>query len=174
MLIINSLVIPYKDANDTISLYTSICLYGQMFMVLLALMVLASFSLGRERERRTIITTGSKPLSRLEFFLGKIVGFSTVGLALLVFMGFVTNGYLLVAEQRVRSNARALAIRSRYGQDYEAAQHSAATQPTPKPGQSHPRLPRATVRPQHRQQRRADGPQLHRRRGISDRRPYRT
>ena len=127
VLIINSLVIPYKDANDTISLYTSICLYGQMFMVLLALMVLASFSFGRERERRTIITTGSKPLSRLEFFLGKIVGFSTVGLALLVFMGFVTYGYLLVAEQRVRSNARAqYEVDSK---DYEAAQHSAATNP---------------------------------------------
>jgi len=105
ILVINALVVPYDEATDTVALKAAVCLYGQSFMVLVVMLVLACFSIARERERRTIITTGAKPLSRLEFFLGKIVGFSAISLALLLFMGVVTYGYLLVVERNVRTTA---------------------------------------------------------------------
>ena len=104
--IINLMVNPF-DEQDRIGIYLRVLLTGQEILALIILGILAAFSFPRERERRTIINTASKPLSRLEFFLGKVVGFSAVGAGLLVFMGLITWGYLYIADYRVRTREAA-------------------------------------------------------------------
>lgn len=97
---INQLVQPHADdERERMSLYLTVLLRGQEYLLLIFVLVLACFSLPRERERRTIITTAAKPISRLELYLGKVVGFATLAAMLLVVMGGVSYGYLLVADQ---------------------------------------------------------------------------
>ncbi|MEI8197866.1 MAG: hypothetical protein WCI73_18375, partial [Phycisphaerae bacterium] len=79
VLIIGSLVRTHgDDMREWIAALLMILLRGQEYILLILLLVLACFSLPRERERRTIITTASKPITRLELYLGKVVGFSTL------------------------------------------------------------------------------------------------
>lgn len=87
------------DERERMSLYLTILIRGQEYLLLVLMLVLACFSLPRERERKTIITTGSKPISRLEFYLGKVVGFSTFAALLLVVMCGLSYATLLVADQ---------------------------------------------------------------------------
>lgn len=103
VLIIGSLVRTHgDDMREWIAALLMILLRGQEYILLILLLVLACFSLPRERERRTIITTASKPISRLELYLGKVVGFSVLA-ALLLFMMFIgTYVYLLIADQMGR------------------------------------------------------------------------
>ena len=100
-----ALTVPYVE-EERIPNYLFILLRSQEFLVLLFVTVLACLSLPRERERRTIITTGSKPLSRLELFLGKVTGFMGVGLVTLAVMGVLSWGFLLAVDARIRSTAK--------------------------------------------------------------------
>jgi hypothetical protein len=95
------------DESERIPLYIRVLLTSQEIMLLLMLWVMACVSFPRERERKIVITNASKPLSRLEILLGKMVGFSLTSLLLLVVMGAISWALLLVADQRIRSNARA-------------------------------------------------------------------
>ncbi len=90
--IINLFVSPY-DEQDRIAIYLRVFLTAQELLALIFLGILAAFSFPveslwverpKERERRTIINTASKPLSRLEYFLGKALGFSATAAALLL------------------------------------------------------------------------------------------
>src|SRR5207244_1514439 len=49
-----------------------------------------------EIENRVIYTVVTKPTTRLEIVLGKVVGFARVSLAILVIMGIFSYGYLAV------------------------------------------------------------------------------
>ncbi len=93
------------DETEVFSLYVPILIRGQEYVLLVIMLVLACFSLPRERERRTIITTGAKPLSRLELFLGKIAGFAALSILLLAIMGMMSWGALHVANGRIRAKA---------------------------------------------------------------------
>ena len=86
------------DVRERIGIYMMTLLRGQEYLLLVLMGMLACFSLPRERERRTIITTGSKPLSRLELYLGKVAGFSTLAAVFLLAMGVITYGYLFIAD----------------------------------------------------------------------------
>ncbi len=104
--IINLFVSPY-DEQDRIAIYLRVFLTAQELLALIFLGILAAFSFPKERERRTVINTASKPLSRLEYFLGKALGFSVTAAALLLIMGLTTWAYIYVADLRVRSREAA-------------------------------------------------------------------
>lgn len=99
------LVVRPHDETEVFSLYVPILMRGQEYVMLVMMLVLACFSLPRERERRTIITTGAKPLSRLELFLGKIFGFVSLSVVLLAMMGVLSWGALHIANQKIKSDA---------------------------------------------------------------------
>jgi hypothetical protein len=94
------------DETERVPEYLTIMLRSQELLVLVFVTVLACLSFPRERDRRTIITTGSKPVSRLEIFLGKVLGFVGVGLGLLLAMGLMSWMFLLIVDVKVRATAR--------------------------------------------------------------------
>jgi len=93
------------DDTERINLYLRVLLGGQEFLSLVLLGVMACYSFPRERDRRTIITTASKPLSRLEYYLGKVVGFATVAALLLGSMTALTWGYMMLTNEYVKHTA---------------------------------------------------------------------
>ncbi len=103
-----SLLIRTYNPLEREQMYLTVFLRGQEFFVLFYVAVLACFSLPRERERHTVITTASKPLSRLEFFLGKVIGLCAVAAGLLLIMGAVTWLTMNVVDFKVRHDAQAL------------------------------------------------------------------
>ncbi len=105
-LILLNVVRPF-DASERIPLYIKVLLLGQEVLLLVMLGIMACLSFPRDRERKIVISTASKPISRLEMFLGKIVGFSTVAFFLLVIMGLLTWSVLLLADRKLRDDARA-------------------------------------------------------------------
>lgn len=111
------LVVRPHDETEVFSLYVPILMRGQEYVLLIMMLVLACFSLPRERERRTIITTGAKPLSRLELFLGKIFGFAVLSIVLLAIMGVMSWGILHLANVQIKSKAAQQYERER--NDYE-------------------------------------------------------
>jgi hypothetical protein len=94
------------DESERIPLYIKALLSSQEALLLIMMWVMACVSLPRERERRILITNASKPLSRLEILLGKIVGFAAVSAGALAVMGAVSLGILGVSDMRVRSRAK--------------------------------------------------------------------
>ncbi len=95
---------PYDEA-DRFPIYIRILLMAQEYMMLVLMAVLACISLPRERERKIIITNASKPLSRLEILLGKIVGFWVVTTILLTIMGLLSWGILNICDYQIRKEA---------------------------------------------------------------------
>jgi len=106
-LILCSFVRPF-DETERIGLYVRILLLSQTFLVLLTCLILAVVSMPRDREKRIMITNASKPLSRLEIFLGKITGFCTVAALLLVAMTVGSYVFLSVADWQIKSKAAQL------------------------------------------------------------------
>jgi hypothetical protein len=102
--IINLLSRVYND-TERIGLYLRVLLGGQSLLCLIFLGVMSCYSFPRERERRTIISTASKPLSRLEYFLGKVVGFCTVAVLLLGSMMILTWAFMSATNQYVKGAA---------------------------------------------------------------------
>ncbi len=84
-------------ADDPAKLYISFVMTSINYMVILLGLFLASFSLPADIKNRTIYTIVTKPVRPTEIVLGRILGFTAVGTALLVGMGilsfiFVTRG----------------------------------------------------------------------------------
>ena len=86
----------------------TIFLRAQEILLLVYLGVLACLALPRERERRTLITTGSKPITRLELLLGKVMGLSAAALLMILVMMGATWGFMKVVDARIRHDAWAL------------------------------------------------------------------
>ncbi len=99
------LVVRPFDESERIPLYIWIALTIQQLLVLIPFGAMACMSLPRERERKTIVTTSTKPLSRFELMLGKMVGFSVGAAGILLLMGLVTWGMLLVANSNLKRRA---------------------------------------------------------------------
>ena len=104
------------DESERIPLYIKMLLSSQETLLLLMMWVMACVSLPRERERKILITNASKPLSRLEIVLGKIVGFSTISALALLVMGLASLVILQVSDMRLRG--RALAAYELQKQDF--------------------------------------------------------
>ncbi|MCL2648142.1 MAG: ABC transporter permease [Phycisphaerales bacterium] len=121
---------PY-DESERIPLYIRMLLLSQEILLLVMIAIMACVSLPRERERKIIITNASKPLSRLEILLGKMLGFSLTSLIMVVIMGAMSFGILFAADQWMRSNAL---------KQYTLAETDYRTQ-SATPGLAHPQPP---------------------------------
>ncbi len=117
----------FDNSMERVGLYLRVLLGGQEFLSLILLGVMACYSFPRERDRRTIITTASKPISRLELFLGKVAGFCTVALLLLGVMMVLTWGFMLVTNQVIKNSAQQELIK----QQTEFKQLARDTPPSP-------------------------------------------
>src|SRR5215218_5767570 len=84
------------DEQDAIRQTTKFCLFATGFLVAITTIILACTNLPREIDNRVIYTVVTKPTTRLEIVLGKVIGFARVSLAILIIMGLFTYGYLLV------------------------------------------------------------------------------
>ena len=104
VLILMLVVVPY-DKSERIPLYLRVLITGQEWLLLVMMWVLACISFPRERERKILVTNASKPLSRLELFLGKVVGFSVTAALLLVIMGLMSYAIITYADFRNRRAA---------------------------------------------------------------------
>jgi len=101
------------DEQDAIRQTTKFCLFASGLLVTVTAIILACTNLPREIESRVIYTVVTKPTTRLEIVVGKIVGFARVSATILIIMGVFTYGYLRVREwnlrkfidQRLQSNA---------------------------------------------------------------------
>ena len=84
------------DEQDAIRQTTKFCLFASGLVVVLSTLILACTNLPREIENRVIFTVVTKPTTRLEIVLGKVVGFARVSAVILLTMGAFTWGYLHV------------------------------------------------------------------------------
>jgi ABC-type transport system involved in multi-copper enzyme maturation permease subunit len=97
-----------NDEQDAIRQTTKFCLFATGFVVTVSTVILACTNLPREIENRVIYTVVTKPTTRLEIVLGKILGFARVSAAILIIMGLFTYGYLWL---RASSMTRAIQYR---------------------------------------------------------------
>jgi ABC-type transport system involved in multi-copper enzyme maturation permease subunit len=96
------------DEQDAIRESTKFCLFATGLVVTITAIILACTNLPKEIENRVIYTIVTKPTTRLEIVLGKIVGFARVSATILAIMGLFTIGYM-----QVRSWSLSAAINQR-------------------------------------------------------------
>ena len=82
------------DEQDAIRLTIKFCFFTTAIVVTVTSVILAATNLPREIENRVIFTIVTKPVTRLEIVLGKLLGFARVSAAILLIMGLFTWGYL--------------------------------------------------------------------------------
>lgn len=82
------------DQPDAIRQTIKFCFFATGLVVTVIAIITAATNLPREIENRVVYTIVTKPVTRLEIVLGKIVGFSRVSAAMLLIMGLFTLGYL--------------------------------------------------------------------------------
>lgn len=93
------------DESERMPLNIRMLLSSQEMLLLVMMLVMACLSLPRERERKIIITNASKPLSRLEIVLGKMLGFSLVAGIMVGVMGVTSWGLLHISNYRIMKAA---------------------------------------------------------------------
>lgn len=82
------------DEQDAIRQTTKFCIFATGLVVAVTTIILACTNLPREIENRVIYSVVTKPTTRLEVVLGKLVGFARVSFWILLFMGILSWGYL--------------------------------------------------------------------------------
>lgn len=82
------------DELDAVRLTIKVCLFTTGLVVVIIALVTAATNLPREIDNRVIFTIVTKPVTRLEIVLGKIVGFARVAAVMLLVMGGFTLVYL--------------------------------------------------------------------------------
>lgn len=82
------------DAQDAIRQTTKYCLFATGLVTVLTSILLACANLPKEIESRVIFTIVTKPTTRLEIVLGKVLGFTLVSGLILLIMGSFTFIYL--------------------------------------------------------------------------------
>ncbi|MGA2497601.1 MAG: hypothetical protein ABSH20_07655 [Tepidisphaeraceae bacterium] len=95
------------DAQDAIRQTTNICLFAAGLVVTVVIIMVACTNLPREIENRVIYTVTTKPVTRLEIVLGKVMGFAAVSFWILLIMGVFSLVYLNWLDHRARSLIRA-------------------------------------------------------------------
>jgi hypothetical protein len=73
--------------NEPAKLYLSFVMSFALYLVLGLALLLSAFSLPADIKARTIYTIVTKPVRPIEIILGRIIGFTVVGTALLALMG---------------------------------------------------------------------------------------
>lgn len=82
------------DEQDAIRQTIKFCLFATGLVVVVTSIILACTSLPKDIETRVIYTVVTKPTTRLEIVVGKVIGFARVSAAILLIMGLFTFGYL--------------------------------------------------------------------------------
>src|SRR4051812_42533683 len=95
------------DERDAIRQTIKFCLFATGLVVTITTIILACTNLPREIENRVIFTVVTKPTTRLEIVLGKIVGFARVSALILLIMGLFTWGYLVLRERLLERDIQA-------------------------------------------------------------------
>ncbi len=90
------------DEQDAIRQTTKFCLFASGMVVVVTAIILACTNLPREIESRVIYTVVTKPATRLEIIVGKVVGFARVSAAILLVMGVFTFLYLELRQTVLR------------------------------------------------------------------------
>jgi ABC-type transport system involved in multi-copper enzyme maturation permease subunit len=83
-----------SDDQDAIRQTAKFCIFASGMVVVITSLILASTNLPREIENRVIFTIVTKPTTRLEIVLGKVVGFARVSAMILLIMGIFSYAYL--------------------------------------------------------------------------------
>ncbi len=78
------------DEADAIRQTLRACLLASALVVIVVALILASTNLPREISSRVIFTLVTKPLTRFELLLGKIIGFARLSALVLAIMGLFT------------------------------------------------------------------------------------
>ena len=94
------------DERDAIRQTIKFCLFATGLLVTITAIILACTNLPREIENRVIYTIVTKPTTRLEIVIGKILGFARVSALILLIMGVFTWGYLRLRAVRFDSGIR--------------------------------------------------------------------
>jgi hypothetical protein len=82
------------DEQDAIRQTMKFCLFASGLVVTMAAVILACTSLPKDIESRVIYTVVTKPTTRLEIVMGKVIGFAKVSAVILCIMGLFTWAYL--------------------------------------------------------------------------------
>lgn len=90
------------DEQDAVRQSLKVCLFATALVVMLSSIILACTNLPKEIESRVIYTIVTKPITRLELVLGKVIGFSRVALAIVIIMGLFTWGYMRFSAHQKR------------------------------------------------------------------------
>jgi len=120
VLIVCQLQKPF-DEQDAIRQTTKFCLFATGLVVTITIIILACTNLPREIDNRVIYTVVTKPTTRLEIVVGKVLGFARVSAGILLIMGVLTWGYLYV---------RAYLMERYIAQQLESGTVDDATRPT--------------------------------------------
>ena len=110
------------DGQDAIRQTIQACLFVTALVVTILALILAVTNLPREIENKVVFTVTTKPVTRLEIALGKVMGFGRVTALILLIMGVFVWGYCHVRawsyereytdEQRVNPASQLLATRT--------------------------------------------------------------
>jgi ABC-type transport system involved in multi-copper enzyme maturation permease subunit len=94
------------DEQDAIRQTIKYSLFATGTLITLVTIILACTNLPKEIDNRVIFTVVTKPTTRLEIILGKIVGFARVSALLLIIMGAFTLAYAEIRATQRRNSAR--------------------------------------------------------------------
>jgi ABC-type transport system involved in multi-copper enzyme maturation permease subunit len=89
------------DPQEAIRQTIKFCLFASGLMVTVTAVILACTNLPREIENRVIFTIVTKPTTRLEIVLGKVLGFIRVSGLIVLIMGAFTFAYLGLENSRL-------------------------------------------------------------------------
>ena len=101
VVVVSQLQKPY-DEQDAIRQTIKFCVFATGLVVAMTTIILACTNLPREIENRVIYTVATKPTTRFEIVLGKVVGFAKVSLTILLIMGTLAWAYLAMREFNMR------------------------------------------------------------------------
>src|SRR4051812_3256234 len=91
------------DEQDAIRQTTKFCLFASGLLVTITGVILACTNLPREIESRVVYTVVTKPTTRLEIVVGKVMGFARVSAAILIIMGVFSFAYLEIRATMLRN-----------------------------------------------------------------------
>jgi ABC-type transport system involved in multi-copper enzyme maturation permease subunit len=106
VLIVSQLIKPF-DEQDAIRQTIKFSLFATGLVITITAIILACTNLPKEIENRVIYTIVTKPTSRLEIVIGKVVGFARVSALILLIMGVFTFAYLHIRSWNFRRDIAA-------------------------------------------------------------------
>ena len=105
-LLVSALVAPRSFPAKRLELVVRASLMGTAFFSVIVVVFLSATALPEDVSNRTIFTVLTKPVGRLNYLLGRILGFSLMALVLLAVMGLVSVGFIRFTAWRVSSELK--------------------------------------------------------------------